>query len=390
MIRRLLQGIGWIDVGLAVGLTAVGVTATLSADDYAGGRTRLTVALLLQTLPLIWRRTAPLRAVALSAAGVALEVAGVAAWGDVAGFFGYLSLAYAVARWAPPRDRAVATVVLAGGFVVHLASQPHEGVVEVIGSVINAGVLTGAAWGFGAAMRRRAERVVALEEDVAARDRRWEEERKAVVEEERRRIARDLHDIVGHALAAISLSAGAAEASLPADEGTAEVRMSLELIRNTSRDSAAEVRRLVGLLRTESDLGSTAPQPTLASVRALVERSRSAGLDVCLDERPLPWDVPLGMQLAAYRVVQEGLTNAAKHAAGAPVSVRISDAAGRALLVEVESGAPPRTGNAGIGGTPEQGHGIIGLGERVALYDGELRAEPTSSGGFLLASEMRV
>jgi signal transduction histidine kinase len=350
----------------------------------------LTVALLLQTVPLVWRRTAPLRAVALSAAGVALEVAGVAAWGDVAGFFGYLALAYAVARWAPPRDRVVATVILGGGFVVHLASQPHDGVIEVIASVINAGVLTAAAWGFGATMRRRADRVVALEEDVAARDRRWEEERRAVVEEERRRIARDLHDIVGHALAAISLSAGAAEASLPENVGAEEVRTSLELIRNTSRDSSAEVRRLVGLLRTDSDLSSTTPQPTLASVRALVERSRSAGFDVCLEERPLPWDVPLGIQLAAYRVVQEGLTNAAKHAPGAPVAVRICHVEGRELVVEVESGPSPAPPAWEVATTPEHGHGIIGLGERVALYDGELRAEPTSGGGFLLASQMRV
>lgn len=386
MTVRLLRGVDWTDVALAVALTVIGVTATLTADDYAGGRTRLTAALLLQTVPLVWRRTAPLRAVALSAGGVALEVAGVAAWGDIAGFFGYLALAYAVPRWAPRRDRVVAGAVLATGFVVHLAAQPHAGIGEVVGSIISAGVLTSAAWGFGTAMRRRSERVASLEEDAAARERRWVDERRLVLEEERRRIARDLHDIVGHALSAISLSAGGAEACLPA-EGADDVRTSLALIRATSRDAAADVRRLVGLLRTEDDLNPMAPQPTLASLGELVERARATGLTVHFEERGRPADVPLGVQLAVYRVVQEGLTNAVKHAPGAPAEVIVCTDGDR-IEVEVRTAAPPDEARPAEEAAP--GHGIVGLGERIALYDGDLRAEPTPDGGFVLAARVAL
>ncbi|HUR17159.1 MAG TPA: histidine kinase [Candidatus Limnocylindrales bacterium] len=389
MVERWIRGVHWTDVGLAIGLTAVGVSATLTAEDYTGGRARLTAALLLQTLPLVWRRSAPLRAVSLSALGVAIEVAGAAAWGDVAGFFGYLVLAYSVPRWGQRRDRLVAGAILGAGFVVHLTSQPHDGVSDVIGSMVSASIMTAAAWALGTAMRSRSERVHALEEDVTEMERRWADERRAVIEEERRRIARDLHDIVGHALAAISLSAGGAEQCLDASEGDSpgivETRLALNSIRTTSRDAAADVRRLVGLLRTENDVNQVSPQPTLAGVPQLVGRARSAGLDVELADGDNLAGLPLGVQLALYRVVQEGLTNVTKHAPGSSVRVCIARRNG-GVVAEIENSPPSGPPTPAV----DRGHGLVGLAERVALYDGDLRGEPTTEGGFLLATRIPV
>jgi signal transduction histidine kinase len=386
VVDRLFRGVHWTDVALAVVLTVIGVSATLTADDYAGGRPRLTVALLLQTVPLIWRRSAPLRAVALSALGVSIEVAGAAAWGDVAGFFGYLVLAYSVPRWAQRRDRLVAGAILGAGFVIHLTAQPHDGISEVIGSMVSASVMTAAAWGLGTAMRSRSERVHALEQGVTEMERRWEGERRAAVEEERRRIARDLHDIVGHALAAISLSAGGAEQCLAAEDaspGVTEARLALGSIRTTSRDAAADVRRLVGLLRTEDDVNEVAPQPTVASIPHLVGRARSAGVDAEFTEEGSLAELPLGIQLALYRVVQEGLTNVAKHAPGTSVHVRIARRHG-GVVAEVENSSPTVVAAPPV----DRGYGLVGLKERIVLYDGELQGAPTRQGGFLLATRI--
>jgi signal transduction histidine kinase len=383
MFKRLFHGVGVADVGVAAALSVIGVAGAATAEDYAGGQARLVVALLLQTVPLVWWRVAPLRAVALSALGVGVEVAGVAAWGDVAGFFGYLALVFGVARWASARDRLISALVLGAGFVVHLAAQPNDGMGEVVGSLISAGVLSAAAWGFGSVLRTRANREERLRLEAGERERRWESDRKTAIEEERRRIARDLHDIVGHALAAISLSAAAAETCLPAD--AQDARSTLGMIGTTSRQASDEVRRLVGLLRTDGDAegeGMT-PQPTLARLDELVTRARDAGLQVALDPVPEVNDIPVGIQLAAYRVVQEGLTNVAKHAptADAQVTVRRRN---NAIAVAVTNG-----GDA-IATELRRGHGLVGLAERIALYDGELVAESLPEGGFRLAATVPI
>ena len=209
-----------------------------------------------------------------------------------------------------------------------------------------------------------------IADEVAARELEWSARNAAVVEEERQRISREPHDVVGHALAGISLTAGAAEQQQGSRDP--EMAAALHLIRTTSRDAASDVRRLVGLLREGSDEPSasdTEPQPTLSSVAALVSRSREAGLDVSYEVSGAPVAVPGGLHLTTYRLIQEGLTNVAKHAPTASASVLVSWSPG-CLEVAVVNTAPAASGSSP--GTDLVGHGLIGLAERVTLYDGTL------------------
>jgi signal transduction histidine kinase len=383
MAEEATPGISALDVVMAGSVTALAAITVVTVEGYQGGTTRLAVAMLLQSAPLIWRRAAPLRAAALSAIGVAIEVAGVPAYGDIAGLLGYLILAYSIPRWAAGRDRALGIAILAVGFVVHLAAEPHGSVLQAISSVVSVALVTAAVGALGHIVRTRSDRLVALEADAVRREADFTTERTLVVQEERRRIARELHDIVGHALAAIALSAGGAEQLVP--DGAGEVRQALHLIRATSSDASAEVRRLVGLLRTEGDADGTTPQPTLASVVDLTRRATAAGLPVHLRFDVDGLIVPAGVQLAAYRLVQEGLTNVLKHAGSTPTEVRVEEIEGR-IEVEVRNDkvdeAPVSSTSAGLG------HGIVGLSERVALYGGTLAAGPLPSGGYALSASI--
>lgn len=372
-----------LDVVIAGSITLLGILTVATADTYEGGKARLAVAMLLQTVPLVWRRVAPLRATALSAIGVAIEVAGVPAYGDIAGLLGYLILAYSIQRWAVGRDRTLGTAILAVGFVVHLTAQPHDSVVQTISNVMSVALVTAAIGGLGHIVRTRSDRAIDLESDAVEREAGFAEERAAVVAEERRRIARELHDIVGHALAAIALSAAGAEPRVPSDAD--DVRQALLLIRSTSADASAEVRRLVGLLRTEGDIDGTTPQPTLASVADLTRRATEAGLPVHLRLDVDGTAVPAGVQLAAYRLVQEGLTNVLKHAGSTSAEVRVEEVGGR-IEVEVLNDGDPQAPTASSG--DGLGHGLIGLRERVALYGGTLSAGPRPEGGYVVMASI--
>ena len=216
--------------------------------------------------------------------------------------------------------------------------------------------------------------------ELAERTREQEAERRA--EQERMRIARDLHDVVAHTLTTINVQAGTAAELL--DREPEHARGALETIEEASRDAIGELRAILGVLR-DGDSGSAplAPAPGIETVDKLIEESRAAGIDVRLEVRgQRPQRVPDAVSLAAFRIVQESLTNARRHAAGAPVRVGLSFGPDRiALLVENGAGA---TSN-GNGSTP--GVGIIGMVERAAAIGGEVRAAPVA-GGFRVEGEL--
>jgi signal transduction histidine kinase len=215
--------------------------------------------------------------------------------------------------------------------------------------------------------RERQLRIAERERDLAARE--------AVVEE-RARIARELHDAIAHHVAIMVVQAGAERRVLdPAQDSTREV---LRTIEGIGRSALTEMRRLVGMLR--SDEGDPLlPQPALADVPALVDQLRDAGFPVELQIDGKPRVLPVGIELSAYRVIQEGLTNALKHADGTHVSVHVRYGTSTLALEIADDGAGPAPVP-----VPGGGHGLVGIRERVTLYGGSLEAGQGPDGGFRL------
>jgi len=199
--------------------------------------------------------------------------------------------------------------------------------------------------------------------------------RREAVVDERARIARELHDAIAHHVSMMVVQAGAERRVL--DDGAESTREVLSTIERVGRSALTEMRRLVGMLRGD-DGDELAPQPSLAGVPALVEGLRDAGFPVELQVDGERRELPVGIELSAYRVIQEGLTNALKHAGRAHVRVHVRYGPGSLELEIADDG----TGSPAA--LPGGGHGLAGIQERVALYGGELETGPGSSGGFVL------
>jgi signal transduction histidine kinase len=199
--------------------------------------------------------------------------------------------------------------------------------------------------------------------------------RREAVVDERARIARELHDAIAHHVSMMVVQAGAERRVL--DDGAESTREVLSTIERVGRSALTEMRRLVGMLRGD-DGDELAPQPSLAGVPALVDGLRDAGFPVELRVDGERRELPVGIELSAYRVIQEGLTNALKHAGRAHVRVHVKYGPGSLQLEIADDG----TGSPAA--LPSGGHGLAGIQERVALYGGELETGPGSSGGFVL------
>ncbi|MFI9555123.1 sensor histidine kinase [Nonomuraea endophytica] len=232
----------------------------------------------------------------------------------------------------------------------------------------------------GEMSRNRREQLIAERERVAQAEHAREEEARRRVTEERLRIARELHDLLAHSISVINLQAGVSEHLI--DRDPEQARRALGDIRRVSKEVLVELRGALGVLR-DVDEGEEplAPAPGMDRLPELVRRARSGGVEVDLT---LPADcpaLPKTVDLAVYRIVQEALTNIIKHAgaARAEVSVRCS---GGELLVEVRDD--------GVGGTPGEGNGLVGMRERAASLNGAFDAGPAPGGGFLVAARLPV
>jgi signal transduction histidine kinase len=235
----------------------------------------------------------------------------------------------------------------------------------------------------GELVRVRHLRALALEERAAALERERDERARAAVAEERARMARELHDILAHTLSTMVLQAGASRQVLRSDPGTvAELLLSIE---GTGREALGEVRRLLGLLRASDDAGGLGPQPTLASIDGLIEETSKAGLPVELRVEGEPVALSAGLDLSAYRIVQEALTNALKYAGPARAQVVIRYGDRELELAITDDGAGGRAEPAD--GQPA-GHGLLGMQERVALYGGSMTAGPRAGGGYALCARL--
>jgi signal transduction histidine kinase len=247
-------------------------------------------------------------------------------------------------------------------------------------------LMTGVVIGWGLFTRARRELVRSLRE----RAERVEAEERMHVEQareaERRRIAREMHDVLAHRVSLLSLHAGALE--FRPDAPPEEIAEAAGVIRSTAHAALGDLREVIGVLRDSEDGGGTEPpQPTLAQVPALVEESRAAGMRVgCRIELPEGADVPEALGRTAYRIVQEGLTNARKHAPAAAVDVLVSGA--DELVVEVVSRRPVGVGARDALARSGGGTGLIGLTERVGLAGGRLEHGPDAAGDFVLRATL--
>ena len=235
-------------------------------------------------------------------------------------------------------------------------------------------------WTVGSLTRDRATRA----EEAVARADRLEAERELeaarVAQEERTRIARELHDIVSHSISVVTIQTQAVRRRLGPDH--AREAEDLAAVEATAREALAEMRRLFGVLRSDGESASLAPQPGLSELGRLVEQVGSGDMQATLRVEGDPVELSPGLDLAAYRIAQEGLTNALRHSGARHATVTLRWSPSR-LDVEVEDDGRGVTGKA-----PNAGHGLVGIRERVALYGGTVRLEPTASGGTRLAASL--
>jgi signal transduction histidine kinase len=235
------------------------------------------------------------------------------------------------------------------------------------------------AWAVGLLIRYPMQRARSAEEHAVRVEQEQAAAARQAVLEERRRIARELHDVVAHSVSVMTVQAGAVRRVLREDQD--REREALLAVERTGRDAMAEMRRVVGLLREEGEAAPLSPQPGLETLNALLGTVRDAGLDVDLVVEGERRALPPGLDLAAFRVVQEALTNALRHARPTRASVMLQFAPDT-LRIEVA--------NDGAGGGPtSRGHGSTGMRERVALYGGTVESGPRE-GGYLVAATLPI
>ncbi len=245
--------------------------------------------------------------------------------------------------------------------------------------IATTGAIYFATFFFGVAIQNRRLYSQQLEARTALLERERGEEAKRAVADERLRIAQELHDVVAHSMGVIAVQAGVGAHVIDTDP--AEAKKSLDAISTTSRSTLTEIRRLLGVLRAD-DGGQYQPAPGLQDLDRLAGELRSAGLTVDVDVEGTRADVPPGVDLTAYRIVQEALTNVLKHAGPAHAKVVVGYEP-LALRLEIADDGRGVNGRASKGG-----HGILGMRERVGVYGGSLQAGPAPGGGFRVIARL--
>ncbi|HEY5979494.1 MAG TPA: sensor histidine kinase [Microlunatus sp.] len=268
------------------------------------------------------------------------------------------------------KARAGLLVVVVSAATIIVNDPTHS-----VGSLFFVPMLFAVGWLIGFALRERAEQTQAAEQRAARAERERESAARLAVAEERARIARELHDVVAHAVSVMVLQVGAVRHRMPQDSADREA---LHNVEQAGRTALAEMRQLLGAMRRDEDDGlDLTPQPGLDMLPGLLADVRAAGLDVHLVVDGEPRPLPRGLDLSAYRILQEGLTNVLKHADAEVATVRIGYDRTQVELEVRDDGQGP-TSSDGLG------HGLVGIGERVKIYGGELTAGPTDGGGFAL------
>jgi len=366
-----------VNSGIALLLLAAAAgEAILGGDSVPPGAAA--VAVTATTVPLAWRSLAPLAVTALTSGGLALGVGlGFPAGDLVVPYLAPLVALYSVGLGLTARGVAIGAALAFGLYSVAVAAG-EEGASEL--AFVTGGIA--AALAVGRAARVMGFESDALEARAAELESTQDEATRAAVAAERARIARELHDVIGHSISVMGIQAGAVRRVLPPELGAE--RESLLSVERTGRDAVTEMRRLLGFLRpAEGETSSSEPPPTLHRLEDLVGDLRLAGLDVDLT---LDGDLDAlspGRALTAFRIVQEALTNALRHAAGSRVRAILRQTADSLVIEVADSG-----GTAPSPGFNGGGYGLLGMRERVALYGGTLDAGPAADGGFVVRASI--
>ena len=324
-------------------------------------------------LALAFRRTQPLAtAVAVLGSWVFVNVALTDLENLQIPLFAVLMVAYALGAYTRGYRAIAAPILLFAGMMAIVSTFEDQVFTDYVFPTAFALVV----W-LGARYLAARTRLVEELHEAAVRAQEADEEAAArAAGAERRRIAREMHDVVAHSVSVMVVQAGGARRIIEQDP--ARAAEAAARIEEVGRAAMAEMRRLLGVLHLDD---ARAPQPTLRELDALVESSRAAGLPVELTVAGEPRTLPAGKDLAAYRVVQEALTNAIKHAGAAPTEVNV-----RWEPAHVELEIFDRGGDAAL--AVRGGHGLVGMEERVRLYDGELRTGPRNGGGFEVVARL--
>ncbi len=364
-----------VDTAVAVALAAAAeveyrlYTAGLGAAP--GPDTRVLVILLL-TLPLAVRRRYPLACALAQLAGSGL----IRAQPPYVAIFAILLGLYSLCVYGPSPWLSLGWVVTATVslqlFLPGIRMQVAPSVLMLLGGMLAfvGGEATRQRQAHAHLLEERAERLRA-EGDLAA---------KMAVEEERRRIARELHDVVAHSVSLIVVQAGAARM---VRGQPSKVLDALRRVEDGGREALEELRHLVGLLGNDKEVTDLEPQPGLGQLEKLAASVRAAGVAVDVSVNGSPRQLPPGLDLTAYRIIQEALTNTLKHAAGASARVRVDFGQEQLDLEVIDSG-----GRTQLLQPPLGGHGLAGMRERVAMYRGQLEVGPQPGGGFAVRARL--
>lgn len=362
----------------------VGLLVHLHVDLPEGGTDAVNTQLdsvgivlaLLQTVPLVWRRMAPV--LVLAVCSVAMFLFFYLGYLPSFASFGFLLALYSVAAH---RDRRISIpAALGSAFVVLMilfnSREPLE-----LDVLFAEGLVVGSVWFIGDGLRTKRGQVTSLEDRATRFQREREEAARQAVAEERRRIARELHDMVAHNVSVIVAQSTAAQRVF--DAAPEESRVALRSIEGSGREALVEMRRLLGLLRTSDDRPDVRdPQQGLDDIETLLAQVREAGLHVHLTVEGMRRPLPAGLDLSAFRIVQEALTNVLKHAGPATATVRIRYERSLIHLTISDNGS----GLVDRDPDPLRArYGHLGMRERVALFGGSLRVGPRSGEGYEVA-----
>ncbi len=370
-----------LDAVIVVLACAAALTIPTQTDGFRPGDVRLgfeTVAVVVMTLVLLLRRRAPfvipagtwLLSAALSIVDGSLIVgqAPISIVGMVA--------AVLLGDLRDERQARVGLVVV----VASAATVVYQDPVHTAGNLFFVPGLFAVGWLVGFALHTRTEQTEAAEERAARSEWRRQNESRVAVAEERARIARELHDVVAHAVSVMVLQVGALRHRLPAEDVVS--RETLLNVEEAGRNALTEMRLLLDAMRREGDHDDLAPQPGLDRIEALLDDVRAAGLDVRWEVHGDPVELPPGLALSAYRIAQEGLTNVIKHAHTRRAEVHLCYGTHDLELKIRDHGDGPPAVFDGLG------HGLVGISERVKLYGGTMTAGATESGGFALRARL--
>jgi len=370
------------DIGLAVGLALLAlVDLALSSDATSwGGRGPLQVCLALGcTLPLAWRVRYPIATVVvITAAGGLLVAVAAPHQAPFEVFIGSVLASYSIGAHTAGGRRWLGLGLMFGVGLPFMVAADSNGMASG-NALAPIAWLTGA-WAVGAIIRGRRLRTAELELLTAELAQQRDLQAQAAVAVERGRIARELHDVVAHNVSMMVVQAGAADRVLEGDQP--DVRRALAAIAGTGRETVDEMRLLLGVVRSDEGAGLS-PQPGLGDLDQLVSNVRSAGLHVDLRVEGERSTLSPGVDLSAYRIVQEALTNVLKHAGTASVEVTVRYG-NDAVQVEVCDDGRPREPTTG------GGNGLIGMRERVAMLGGEFRAGARRDGGFAVFARLPI